>query len=253
MVNVAVVTGASKGLGFETANLFCSHGLDVIGLSRSRNEAMRKLNAKYGRSFHYLSLDLTHESAVERAMIDVCTEIIGRVPGKVYVVNNAGTVEPIERLGHLDNQAIRKSVHLNVLAPLLINNMLLKQLAHRAMDVSIMNVTSGAAERPIYGWSIYGATKAAINLHTKAAGLEQNQINSRHCMAAFSLGIMNTDMQGTIRQSSPDAFAEIETFKSFKSEDKLRQPGEVAHALVNLMLNGQVENGCIYDVDDLIP
>lgn len=115
----------------------------------------------------------------------------------------------------------------------------------------IVNVTSGAADHPIRGWNVYGATKAAMNMHTRVAGLEQEHAADSHKIIAFSPGIMDTEMQGTIRSADEKAFSEIDQFVSFKTNGELRQPAQVAETLVNLILNKHLINGRIYSVGEL--
>ncbi|MCQ2010158.1 (S)-benzoin forming benzil reductase [Sporolactobacillus sp. STSJ-5] len=251
-MEMALVTGVSKGLGFEVSKALAEQGKEVIGLSRSINEQVRNLIAKSDGRFSHECIDLSHVEEIEPFIKKICRQIAARKPQKVYVVNNASTVEPIERVGFLDNSAIQRAVHLNLLAPMLINNTLLNELKNEAIEVVIVNVTSGAAERPIHGWSVYGATKAAVNMHTKVAGLEQEQTEASHKMIAFSPGIMDTDMQGRIRDSEKEAFTDIDQFKRFKTSGALRNPVEVAHALVHLILDEQLVNGTVYYVDELI-
>lgn len=251
-MEMALVTGVSKGLGYEISKLLIEQGIEVIGLSRSTNERLQNLTTQSEGRFSHYPVDLINVEEIEAIIKEVSKQIVGRKPQKLYVINNAGMVEPIERLGYLDNSAIQRAVHLNLLAPMLVNNTLLKELRDEAIEVIIVNVTSGAAERPIHGWSVYNATKAAINMHTKVAGLEQERIDSAHRIVAFSPGIMDTEMQGTIRGAEKDAFIELDKFQGFKTNGALRQPIQVAKALVDLVLNKRLINGNIYDVNELI-
>lgn len=249
-MEMALVTGVSKGLGFEIGKALIEHNIEVIGLSRSTNEKVQSLMANNKGRYAHITADLTDTNKIELLMRQLCEQIVAAKPHKLYVVNNASMVEPIERVGFLDNQAIQRAVQLNLLAPMLINNIFLKELKN--VEVVIVNVTSGAAERPIHGWSVYNATKAAINMHTEVAGLEQENTKGSNKIVAFSPGIMDTEMQGTIRSAEEDAFADIDTFLGFKANGKLRQPSAVARALVDLILNEQLKNGNVYHVDELI-
>ncbi|MET1249438.1 (S)-benzoin forming benzil reductase [Sporolactobacillus sp. STCC-11] len=251
-MEMALVTGVSKGLGFQISKILTEQNIEVIGLSRSTNEKVQSLITNSKGRYSHISADLTHLDEIESLMKRVCERIADAKPHKLYVVNNASMVEPIERVGFLDHHAIQKAVQLNLLAPMLINNTLLKELRNEAFEVIIVNVTSGAAERPIHGWSVYNATKAAVNMHTEVAGLEQENTKESNKIVAFSPGIMDTEMQDTIRSAEEDAFADINTFLGFKTNGNLRQPSEVAKALIGLILNEQLQNGKIYHVDELI-
>ncbi|BBN97661.1 SDR family NAD(P)-dependent oxidoreductase [Sporolactobacillus terrae] len=251
-MELAIVTGGSRGLGYETSRMLLERGIRVIGISRSINATIDALIKASNGHYVHIAANLADASDVSSVMQQVCTRISSEKPEKVYVVNNAGTVEPIERLGHLDDLPIQQAIQLNMLAPMLINNRILQQLDGEKTELVIVNVTSGAAERVIHGWGVYCTTKAAIEMHTKTAGLEQEQAGLPHKVIAFSPGIMDTEMQETIRSAAAEAFADHSTFVGFKENGKLRPPATVAGTLVNLILNEPLVNGKVYDVNDLI-
>lgn len=251
-MEMALVTGASKGLGYDVSRLLAEQGLKVISLSRSTNERVQRLTTIHKGLYSHISSDLTNVEAIEPLIREICQQVVAEKPRKLIVINNAGTVEPIERLGFLDNQLIQRAIRINVLAPIMINNTLLNELRDEAIEVVIVNVTSGAAERPFHGWNVYSATKAAINIHTKVAGLEQENGKTANKIIAFSPGIMDTEMQEKIRGADEKAFTEIDQFLSFKTDGKLRQPAQVAKALVNLILNKNLINGRVYSVGEIL-
>jgi benzil reductase ((S)-benzoin forming) len=251
-MNMALVTGVSKGLGYEIAKALIDFGIEVIGLSRSTNEKVADLKVKSNGQFTHIPSDLTNVGEIEPLIKKISQQIAAKKPQKLYVINNASVIEPIERMGFLENSKIQQAIHLNLLAPIFINNTLMSELRKEDLELVIVNVSSGAAERPIHGWSVYNATKAAINMHTKVVALEQENVKSSHKIIAFSPGIMDTDMQGEIREANEDAFAEINKFVGFKSNGDLRQPSVVAKALVDLILNQELINGKIYSINELL-
>jgi benzil reductase ((S)-benzoin forming) len=251
-MNMALVTGVSKGLGYEITKALLDLGIVVIGLSRSTNEKVADLKVKSNDQITHIPADLTNVGEIEPLIKKISQQIASRKPQKLYVFNNASMIEPIERMGFLENSEIQQAVHLNLLAPIFINNTLMSELRKEELELVIINVSSGAAERPIHGWSVYNATKAAINMHTKVVALEQENVKSSHKIVAFSPGVMDTDMQGSIREANEDAFAEINKFVGFKSNGDLRHPGAVAKALVDLILNQELINGKIYSINDLL-
>jgi benzil reductase ((S)-benzoin forming) len=251
-MNMALVTGVSKGLGYEITKVLIDLGIEVIGLSRSTNEKVADLTVKSNGQYSHVPFDLTNVGEIEPLIKKISQQISARKPQKLYVINNASLIEPIERMGFLENSEIQQAIHLNLLAPIFINNTLMSELRKEELELVIINVSSGAAERPIHGWSVYNATKAAINMHTKVVALEQENVKSSHKIVAFSPGIMDTDMQGSIREANVDAFAEINKFVGFKSNGDLRQPSVVAKALVDLILNQELINGKIYSINELL-
>lgn len=87
---------------------------------------------------------------------------------------------------------------------------------------------------------------------TETVSLELSNKGSRHKVIAFSPGVMDTDMQGTIRSSSEEAFADVENFKRYKEQGMLRDTDTVAGVLVELVTEADVESGKLYHVNDLL-
>lgn len=249
----AVITGASRGLGASVAQQLLDEGIKVISVSRNENEDLKQAAAEAGAGANYrhFTCNLASEEQVQNVFSKIA-DLVFKDAERVLVINNAGVIEPIEVAGELDSSLVMTNVQVNLTAPIMISNLMLQKAKKAGIGTVIANVTSGAAERPIHGWSIYCSTKAAINMFTMTAGLELDKAGSRSKIIAFSPGIMDTDMQATIRSSSEESFAELETFKNYKENGSLRSPDVVAGALVKLLLDSNLENGKVYKVNDLL-
>ncbi|WP_079507011.1 (S)-benzoin forming benzil reductase [Mesobacillus jeotgali] len=247
----AIITGASRGLGAAAAQQMLEKDIHVVSVSRNESSLLKQAAEHAGGSYSHFSCDLAAADQVQSVFSKIA-EFVFKDAEIVYVINNAGVIEPIEVGGELDPSLVQTNVHVNLTAPILISNLFLQKAKDTGCKVVIANVTSGAAERPIHGWSIYCSTKAAVNMFTMTAGLELEQNGSPSRVIAFSPGIMDTDMQSTIRSSNEEAFADLETFRKYKESGSLRSPDVVAGALVKLILADSLENGMIYRVNDLL-
>ncbi|MGF2614232.1 (S)-benzoin forming benzil reductase [Rossellomorea vietnamensis] len=248
----AIITGASKGLGAAAAKQLLLEGLNVISVSRSENEALKETAEKESAKYTHYSCDLSSPSEVKGVFTEIAGMVFQESGEDVYLINNAGMVDPIETAGNLDEEITEKHVNVNFLSPMIISNMFLNKAEALDARLVIANVSSGAGSRPVHGWSVYCSTKAAINMFTQTTALELENQQSRHKVFAFSPGIMDTDMQSTIRSSSKSAFNDIDTFKNYKEEGKLRDAETVAGALVNVLKSDEIENGKIYQINDFL-
>jgi len=248
----AIITGSSRGLGEAIAKRMLEEKVKVIGVARSENEELKMLAKQLGGEYHFYPCNLASTTEIRSVFHEISDLTINEQTEQVYLINNAGMIEPIETAGQLDDQAISTNVQVNLTAPIQISNLFLHKAKDSRTPLSIVNVTSGAAERPVHGWSLYCSTKAGINMFTKTTGLELENQQSQIKVIGYSPGIMDTEMQSTIRSSSEEAFAELDTFKDYKEKGMLRTPTVVANALVLLILEGKVDNGKIYYVNDLI-
>ncbi|MEQ6378675.1 (S)-benzoin forming benzil reductase [Bacillaceae bacterium S4-13-56] len=249
-MELAIITGASRGLGQAIAEQMLEKGIHVYGVSRQENKSLKEKAENHEVNYQHFLCDLSSTSSVDELNKHLIKNIKETEPSKIYLIQNAGVVNPIETVGNMESEEIVNHVHVNLIAPMIIANTFLKELPQTEMV--IVNVTSGAAQRSVHGWSVYGSTKAAIDRFTETTGLEQDQKQTGNQVLAFSPGIIDTDMQGDIRSSTEEAFQDVEKFKEYKEKGLLRTPTTVAGALMNLLFNHSFENGKVYRVDNFL-
>ena len=160
---VAIVTGASRGLGHALADALAAAGYTLI--IDARNALGLEASAATIRSRHDLPLrsvlaipgdiaDPAHRAALAAAGADL--------GGVSLLVNNAGTlgVSPLPALADYPIAELRQTLEVNVIAPLALTQLLLPDL--RAQGGAVLSVTSDAAVEAYAGWGGYGAAKAAL-------------------------------------------------------------------------------------------
>lgn len=248
----AIITGASRGLGEGIAKKLLQQQFEVISVSRTENNDLKKLAAENGYHYKHYSCNLALDHEVQEVFLDIAHCIFKQDPKEIYLFNNAGVIEPIETVGNLDQTPIIRNIQVNLIAPMIITNIFLKKAGQTSTKVIVTNVTSGAATRAIEGWSVYCSSKAGLNMFTETAALEQTTLGTKNTIIAFSPGVMDTEMQNTIRSSSKGAFKDVDNFREMKEKNLLVQPEIVAGALVDLVLSGTAESGKVYHVKDLL-
>lgn len=254
MSNIAIITGVSKGLGASLATLMLESGVDVVGISRTENKKLSETATENNQFYKHFSCDLSNITALEKTIIEIYETLKAREAQveTIYLLNNAGVVEPINQAANMNSDELLKHVTINTVAPMVLTNKFLKLATADQIPLIVANVSSGAAEGAIYGWSAYCSTKASINMYTKTVALEQAELETGNKIIAFSPGIMDTDMQETIRSSSADEFAEVERFKDYKLNKALRNTDIVAGVLIDIIKDESVINGKIYNVKNYL-
>lgn len=234
----AILTGHSKGLGNALGHTLLKQGFDVLGLSRNRSDNVAGLKQ--------VSLDLSNSAALLK-WID-SGEAKGFLEGarQAILINNSGTISPIGPLGKQANDDIVCSVDLNVCAPLLLSNAFVEN-TNGVADRRILHISSGAGRTAYSGWSVYCATKAALDHHASAVN-EDGIVNLR--ISSLAPGIVDTGMQAEIRSSSADQFPEIEKFRNLKEKGQLVSPEEAAASIVGILLSETFGQDSIMDVRD---
>ncbi|SEB20696.1 benzil reductase ((S)-benzoin forming) [Thalassobacillus cyri] len=249
----AIVTGESRGLGEAIAKDFIEYGVDVIGISRSGSKELTEFSEQEKADYHHMACDLSDSAKTEQCFEKIADELFNEETYHIYLINNAGMIEPIETVGNLDAKQVTKHVQVNLLAPIVLTNSLLSYADNHEVELTIVNITSGAAEKSTPGWSTYNSTKAAMNRFTATVAAELENQEKDHRILAYSPGVMDTDMQDVIRSASKEAFQDVKKFRKLKEEGQLRGPDTVSAVLMDLLNKpNEIENGKVYKLYDLI-
>ncbi|HYD58856.1 MAG TPA: SDR family oxidoreductase [Noviherbaspirillum sp.] len=237
----AILTGHTRGLGAAIASELLARGIAVMGLARKRNADLEKI---FSEKLVQAELDLANTVAVERWLAGDALASFIAASKTVLLINNAGVVHPVGPLRSQDPGAIAGAVSLNVAIPL----MLAAAVGKAAKgDKRILHVSSGAARNAYPGWSVYCATKAALDHHARAVALD-NTPGVRIC--SLAPGVIDTDMQAEIRATSLEQFPVRERFDALKREGNLTSPADCARRLVDFLLSERFGDVPVADLRD---
>ncbi|RYG72881.1 (S)-benzoin forming benzil reductase [Lentibacillus lipolyticus] len=247
----AVVTGVSKGLGESAAKLLMESGVHVIGVSRNLNNSLNDFAEANNITYQHYSCDLGDIEKAEELAKEISHSVFSHDPETVYLINNAAVLEPIDQSMNLQSADLAYHIRVNTTAPMVLMNIFLKEAAAKDVRFIGTTITSGAAERPVYGWSAYCTSKASVNMFTRTAALEQEELNTASKVIAFSPGVMDTNMQEQIRTSDADAFKDVDNFREYKRNNLLKDTDVVGGVLVDILTDEtNIINGKIYDAKD---
>ena len=196
---VVAITGANRGIGAAAARQFAAAGAQVALLVRDP-EAVEALAREIG------GLALRCDVA-DGASVAAAVEAVGVEWGRLDVlVNNAGVIDPIARLSEADPVAWGRAIDIN-LKGVFHGMRAAVPVMRRQGAGTVLTVSSGAAHRPLEGWSAYCAGKAGAAMLTRALHEEEG-----HWLRVLSLspGTVATDMQRAIRASGVNAVSRID-------------------------------------------
>lgn len=183
---VALITGASQGLGLGIAEALADRGWALVIDARRSDRLTAAASELAGRtSVVAIAGDIT--DARHRAALVAAVEEHGRLD---VLVNNASTLgaSPLPRLDTIDLDVLRGVYEVNVVAPLALIQPLLGHLAKSGGTV--VNVTSDAAIEPYEHWGGYGSSKAALDQLTAILAAEHPDLR----VLAVDPGDMRTEM-----------------------------------------------------------
>jgi NAD(P)-dependent dehydrogenase (short-subunit alcohol dehydrogenase family) len=195
---VAVVTGASRGVGRAVAARLAGHGASVALGARSVDdlEAVEREIRASGGTARAIPLDVSQLDSVEAFARDV-EQVLG---SPSILVNNAAMVGPIGLLQHGDPLEWARTIEINVLGPYFVTRRFLPAMLERGWG-RIVNVSSAAALIPpaplISG---YATSKVALNHFTRCLAAE---LGGRGITVnAIHPGEVMTEMQAHIRRQA---------------------------------------------------
>lgn len=201
---VAIVTGASRGIGEAAALALGEAGASVVLAARSGSQAeanAQRINAAGGKAFA-LECDVSDYDACRRLV----QETTRRFGPPDILVNNAGVIEPISTVAASEPAEWARSIEINLIGAYYAIRAVLPGMLERGHG-DIINVSSGAAHRPLDGWSAYCSGKAGLAMLTRALDLEHRAGGIR--VFGFQPGTTDTDMQVTIRASGINMISRI--------------------------------------------
>ncbi|MGB5418746.1 SDR family NAD(P)-dependent oxidoreductase [Algibacter sp.] len=218
---VAVITGATGGIGFQVAKRLGNDGYTVI-LNGIEDEAGAKRVAELtaeGITAEYYGFDVTNEEAVTSNITK-----IGKKYGKIdLLVNNAGGLGGRSRFEEMTTEFYRFVMALNLDSTFFASRAAIPFLK-KGENASIINYTS------IAGWNaggpgagIYGTSKAAVHAITRALAKDLAEYGIR--VNAVSPGTIDTDFHKQIKSTKPEVFA---SWKNNIMLGRLGQPEDVA-------------------------
>tara|TARA_Y100001954_G_C15705059_1_gene549921 strand:- start:272 stop:1021 length:750 start_codon:yes stop_codon:yes gene_type:complete len=244
---VYVVTGASKGLGRSICEILASKGFTVIGIARVSSELSKLEN--YLQNINSNSATFPCDLSKEAEINSVAELIVNNYPIIHGVIHNAGIIGPVGSMFEVDTNLWNETLQVNLLAVQQLTKLIHKSMV-KAQRCRVTTISSGAAVNSLESWSAYCSSKAALEMWTKGLADE----GAKYGISAVSVapGIVDTDMQATIRSVPKEDFPMVERFIEFHNNGDLVAPDAVAESLYRLMTDHSMEDsGNRFDVREL--
>lgn len=234
-----IITGSSKGLGLSFLELILRE--NHLAISISRTKTIKHPN------HHHIAHDLSKPKGIEAKLDKVLSKVDLKKITSVCLINNAAAIEPIGEIQDFKSDDIERHLKINLLSPILLSTWLMKHFSRKKYSITIANISSGAAFHPLENWSLYCATKSGLKMFTECLN-EDYKTKANFKALSFSPGVMDTNMQSTIRKQKKSNFKNIEKFKQLKQKNLLLSPDSVAIGLYKLLSMPNKINQSHYDI-----
>lgn len=199
---VAIVTGASQGIGQAIASELVRQQMKVVLAARNLQK-LEELASSLGENAMALGCDVSDYAQVA-SLVEQAVSRWGQVD---VLVNNAGIIDPISHLSESDPAAWSRAIDINV-----------KGVYHGIRAVcplmteqgsgTIINISSGAANQPLEAWSHYCSSKAAVKMITACADHEMRGQGVR--VIGLSPGTVQTNMIQKVHDSGVNPVSQMD-------------------------------------------
>ena len=217
---VALVTGATSGIGVEIARQLVSDGFSVVVSGRSTERGDR-IAAQLGQQARFLRSDLLQPDAPAELVAATVGEF-----GRIDVLVNNAAIDHTNDLLEVGESEIRETFAANTFAPMNLLIAAARAMREQGEGGSIINVTSRLASIGVPTMGIYSASKGAMLAFTKAAAIDLAQYGIR--VNAVAPGMTRTPLYEEWLATLADPAAEAERVASAIPLGRIASPGDVA-------------------------
>ena len=192
-MKTAVITGSTRGLGFEMAKLFRKNGWDLVinGVNEERlQKAVDELRAQSGGRVEGFAGSVASEEELQ-GLLDFAVEKFGVLD---IWINNAGVNQPMKAIWELSQEEIDAILSIDLRGAILGSRLAARQMEKQPEGGFIYNLEGyGSNDAMMLGLNLYGTSKRAVTHFTVALAKELEERGSRVKAGRLSPGIMITD------------------------------------------------------------
>lgn len=241
MGDVLVLTGATGGIGralykktvanhiFEQYFLYCRNPQKLTYLSEINSFDNSICQLIYKDAY-------TETYAIKYDMQKDFGECI--LPGNtiakesiVKLVLTAHTIIPIQRINRMSTKELIQNIETNVLGQISLIQQYVSYCTKNSCELKIVFLNSGAAYRPLNGWSLYCSSKAYLDMFLHCIKKETG-----YDVVLYDPGVVDTGMQEEIRNTDHEIFDMVDEFKGYKEKGILHKPEDVAEDICEYYL-----------------
>jgi NAD(P)-dependent dehydrogenase (short-subunit alcohol dehydrogenase family) len=199
---IALVTGASRGIGEATARLFADAGAKVALLARSETD-IRRIVDEIGEAALAVPCNVASYADVDAAL----NKVEGTLGPVDILINNAGVIDPISHLSEADPIAWGQVIDINVKGVFHMMRRVVPSMVARGGG-TVLTISSGAAHNPVEAWSAYCTSKAGAAMLTSMLDHEDRAHGIR--AMGLSPGTVATQMQRDIKASGVNPVSQLD-------------------------------------------
>ena len=232
-LHLTILTGASRGMGLAMAQQLLRPGHTVLCISRSQSPVL----AEQARA--------TPDAVLEQWEQDLAlgTDSAQRLaawlgqhaPGhftSATLINNAALLPRIAPLDQSDSSDLAQALRVGLEAPMLLTAAFLHATTGWAGPRKVLNISSGLGRRAMASQAAYCAVKAGMDHFTRCLALEEAEKTNGAKVCSLAPGVIDTDMQVTLRSADVAVFPDQGRFAGLKTNGQLTSPADAAASVL---------------------
>lgn len=240
---LAIISGTSRGIGKGMLVNLLEKGIQTLTINRSTQEV------NHVNHLGNITYDLMHLDGLDALVEEIDSYIAPEEIGKIWLFNNAAIIGEINPFGRSNPQAIKDTINLDLLSPMMLSSMLLSKTSSMGIPLRMVHISSGVAFQAIHGLGPYCVSKAGLEMFSKMLSEENKE--SDFSSITIGPGVVDTGMQEQIREASPESFNQLERFKDFHSSGMLQTSTKVGKSIIDFVLKDEFQSGNYYEINNL--
>ncbi len=230
--HLTIITGASRGLGAALVAQRLLPGHAVLGLARHTHTRLQARADAGGLMLCQWPVDLADPGPVARRLATWLAQFDGAPLASASLINNAGVLARLAPLDQVPLADIVQGLRVGLEAAMLLTAVFLAGTRDWPGQRRVMNISSGLGRQAMAGSAVYCAAKAGMDHFSRAVALEQAAAANPARVVSIAPGVIDTDMQATLRGSDPVLFPARSGFIQLQAEGRLSLPEDCARQLL---------------------
>ncbi|AEI42933.1 SDR family NAD(P)-dependent oxidoreductase [Paenibacillus mucilaginosus] len=230
-----LITGTSSGIGEALAAKALQNGMEVCGISLGMSGNLVPFD-----HYRHINYDIRETAGLEPIAATILKNLDTSRLDMICLINNAGTVEPLQSFETCGHEAIGANILTNLIAPMVLTSSFIKYTENYPIRRKVVNISSAASIYPLSGMGTYCTAKAGINMFTSCVGAEQADKPNPVEIIAVDPGMVDTEMQLRCRET--ERFAMAEYFRGLQNHNGLISAARAAEN-IHRMIERKYERG----------
>ena len=248
---LTILTGASRGLGRAMAHQLLQPGATLVCISRHVDPTLAEAARAAGVVLEQWQQDLANSVVAAERLAAWLQAVDPSRFERATLINNAGTVGHPRPLADGVIAELAQALRVGLGAPVLLTSAFLGATRDWPGRREVLNISSGLGRNAMASQAPYCAAKAGMDHLSRAVALEEAARPNGARIVSLAPGVIDTDMQVTLRSTAAEDFPDRERFVQLKAQGLLDSPETAAAKVLGYLDRADFGSKPVADVRDI--